>query len=86
MVSPCFSAPGDRPHVLAIADHAVLLLDEQRHWVGSTDSVMTPPTLRELYGIDMKMMSVEHGGATVQIAAPIFPSQSRKWPTAIVKP
>lgn len=59
-------------HALAVADKALLMLDEKRYYCGGAREVLTDVNLQELYGIPMKYLEFEYDGKIVQTLAPVF--------------
>jgi iron complex transport system ATP-binding protein len=64
-------------HALAVADNVLLMLGQNEFECGPAGEVLTEKNLRTLYGVDLKRISFEHGGKTVQTLVPvIFSSQA----------
>lgn len=59
-------------HALAVADKALLMLDEKRYYCGATKEVLTDVNLQELYDVPMKYLEFEYNGRMVQTLAPVF--------------
>jgi iron complex transport system ATP-binding protein len=59
-------------HALAVADEVLLMLGETKFACGSSE-VLTESNLRELYGVDLKLISFQHDGKTHQTLVPVLP-------------
>jgi iron complex transport system ATP-binding protein len=65
-------------HVLAVADQALLMLDDGHYACGPVAEVLTEANLQALYGVPMKRLAFTHDGDAVVTFAPVFlPSSSK---------
>ena len=60
-------------HAHAVADITLLMMGEHDFVCGPTNDVMTEDRLHDLYGIDLKRLSFEHGGKTRETFVPVYP-------------
>jgi iron complex transport system ATP-binding protein len=59
-------------HALAVADNVLLMLGESNFACGAAGEVLTEENLHVLYGVDLKRITFEHGGRTVQTLVPVI--------------
>lgn len=59
-------------HALAVADRAMLLMEEQAPLIGTVEQVLDENTLAALYGIPLRRVKVEHQGKTEESFVPLF--------------
>ena len=59
-------------HALAVADNALLMLDEKRYYCGITKDILTDTHLHELYGVPMKYLEFDYNGRAVETLVPVF--------------
>jgi iron complex transport system ATP-binding protein len=70
-------------HALAIADTAMLMMDERSFVTGAIDAVLTEEKMQALYGVPLKRLHFEHRGAGVEALTPFF---SRSKPRSANEP
>lgn len=61
-------------HALAVADDVLLMLAQTEFACGPAEEVLSEKNVRALYGVDLKRITFEHGGKTVQTLVPVIPS------------
>lgn len=59
-------------HALAVANDALLMLGPEQFVHGPASAVLTEANLRALYGIEMRRVQFQHGGATVETLVPVL--------------
>ena len=59
-------------HALAVADSAMLLMEDRPPLTGPVAQIMTEETLAQLYGIGLRRVRVEHQGAIEESFVPLF--------------
>jgi hypothetical protein len=57
-----------------LADNVLLMLGESNYACGAAGDVLTEENLRALYGVDLKRITFEHAGKTMQTLVPVIPS------------
>jgi iron complex transport system ATP-binding protein len=65
-------------HAFEIADLTLLMIGEQDFLCGPTRTVMTEDRLHRLYGADLKWLSFQHKGRTVETFIPIYGANGSK--------
>lgn len=58
-------------HALAVADDALLMIEEDRFVSGPTSSVLSEENLAALYGVPMKRVAFEHQGRRFETLVPV---------------
>jgi iron complex transport system ATP-binding protein len=59
-------------HALAVADDALLMLNDTEYVTGATGDVLTETHLERLYGVPMKRLTLEHAGGVIETLAPLW--------------
>ena len=59
-------------HAMAIADEVLLMMGGPHFVFGSAEETLTERNLRDLYGVDMKRISFDYAGRTIETLAPVF--------------
>jgi iron complex transport system ATP-binding protein len=63
-------------HAYAVADLTLLMLGDREFCCGPAHTAMTEERLHLLYGIEMKRLSFQHNGKTVETFIPIYDSNN----------
>jgi len=61
----------DPDHALAVADHALLLLEDARHAFGPIDETLSEANLSRLYGIDVRRLTFADGEGGAETVVPL---------------
>ena len=59
-------------HALAVANDALLMLGQTQFIHGSASTVLTEANLQALYGVEMRKLSFQHIGRTIETVVPVF--------------
>jgi iron complex transport system ATP-binding protein len=63
-------------HALAIADEALLMMEQGIPIFGSPSEILNEANLTSLYGVPMKRVVFEHGGRQIETLAQVLPTTS----------
>ena len=64
-------------HALAVADDAMLMLDGSNYLTGPASVILSELDLCAMYGVDLRRLTFEHEGHSVETLVPIFAARRR---------